>query len=163
MQVDTSEAAFRAWLTKNANVTVGRRNAPEDCAYARYLKDNGIADACVGGNETMTMERVEGTNYIRKHRNPTWLQNFIAQFDGRGGSSIVTGAVALSYLEPEHVQRRSVPQAYEPKQGDVEALPWGGFVQPSGKVAWKDAPVYGGGGFDPGRPEFKHHYADCYV
>lgn len=163
MQVDTSEAAFRAWLTKNAHENVGRRGQPGDCAYARYLMDNGANRASVGATEYETLQLTrEGRIHSRRHT-PSWLQGFIAQFDRGGPHHNVTGAEALSYLGPEHVQRRSVPQAYEPKQGHVEALPWGGHLQPSGKVAWKNAPVYGGGGFDPGRPEFKHHYEPCYV
>jgi hypothetical protein len=163
MQVDASEAAFRAWLTKNARNDVGRRHSPQDCAYARYLKDNGIADVRVGGNETMTMERVDGMSYIRRHHNPTWLQNFIAQFDDLGGHGVVLGAVALSYLEPEHVRERPVQKNNSQKQGHVEALPWGGALQSGGEMEGEDAPEYGSGGFDPGRPEFKYHYDPVYV
>lgn len=160
MQIDTSEKAFRAWLVKNAFVTVGRRQRPDDCAYARYLQDQGALSARVGASGHVIIGRNRHGMYSDQYPNPTWLQRFVAHFDTGGRDPEVTGAEALTYLEKqEDVKGSTVPKSAPAKQGYPETLPWGGPLQSPGAVAWKDAAFYGSGGFDPGRTGFKQSHA----
>lgn len=100
--VDTSEAAFKAWLVKNAFGHVGDRCDPKGCAFARFLTDLGFKDVSVGPAMVRTYQSLgDGLTIKNDTASPTWLARFIRKFDSSPGSAFtgVTGAEALKYLE----------------------------------------------------------------
>lgn len=97
MEIRLEKAAFKSWLEANRGNAVGIAYSISNCAFARYLKEQGAIEASVGDQHFEYLVGTDDGPTIKYERTPQWLAAFIHSFD-RGGLHGQTGNFALECL-----------------------------------------------------------------